>query len=575
MNPQSLRSFIGLLLLLLPVCSLQAQTWQWASRLLGTSTFGAATCKRIAPDGAGGLVVAGEFHGVVQLGTTTLTSQGGADIFVARLDAAGNWLQVAQAGGTATDYVEALAVAGNGDAVVAGYFQSPALTVGPYSLLNQPDASGAVIGADVYVARLNATGTWTQAVRAGGIYREFITCLALGAGGEVIVAGTSDSATAAFGSLTLTNSSQSTLFVARLSAAGSWTQLVAAGSAGATGTAAQGLCLTPTGEVVVAGVFTGPTTQFGSFVLTNSAPAIASQNTDLFVARLTAAGTWTGAVAAGNGSGNETITALALDANSDAVVAGTFYGPSTAFGPFSLLNADPSVLPNSPQVMTGDVFVARLSSLGTWTQAVRAGAAGNEAAMSLSLDGMGTASVAGYFRGGSTQFGSLTLANPTNPNRFQLFVARLARSGTWSALYGTGHGGSAEARGVLADGQGTLAVCGGFADGPVAFGSTVLAGGPYFLGFVARLSGIPTALAATRAAPAPALWPNPATTTATVALPAGALARPLLLLDALGRTARTYFLPAHATTATLNLIGLAPGLYVVRCGAASGRLVVE
>jgi hypothetical protein len=188
---------------------------------------------------------------------------------------------------------------------------------------------------------------------------------------------------------------------------------------------------------------------------------------------------------------------------------------------------------------------------------------------------MGTASVAGYFRGGSTQFGSLTLANPTNPNRFQLFVARLARSGTWSALYGTGHGGSAEARGVLADGQGTLAVCGGFADGPVAFGSTVLAGGPYFLGFVARLSGIPTALAATRAAPAPALWPNPATTTATVALPAGALARPLLLLDALGRTARTYFLPAHATTATLNLIGLAPGLYVVRCGAASGRLVVE
>ena len=48
-----------------------------------------------------------------------------------------------------------------------------------------------------------------------------------------------------------------------------------------------------------------------------------------------------------------------------------------------------------------------------------------------------------------------------------------------------------------------------------------------------------------------------------------------VLLDALGREVRRYAVPARATEALLDLGGLAPGLYLVRCGAAVGRLVVE
>lgn len=47
------------------------------------------------------------------------------------------------------------------------------------------------------------------------------------------------------------------------------------------------------------------------------------------------------------------------------------------------------------------------------------------------------------------------------------------------------------------------------------------------------------------------------------------------MFDALGRPARTYPLPARATAVTLDLAGLAPGLYVVRCGPALGKLMVE
>ena len=78
------------------------------------------------------------------------------------------------------------------------------------------------------------------------------------------------------------------------------------------------------------------------------------------------------------------------------------------------------------------------------------------------------------------------------------------------------------------------------------------------------------------AAPALACYPNPARTAATLRLPAPAPEpRTATLADALGREVRRLPVPARATSAILNLAGLAPGLYVVRCGAATGRLMVE
>ena len=76
------------------------------------------------------------------------------------------------------------------------------------------------------------------------------------------------------------------------------------------------------------------------------------------------------------------------------------------------------------------------------------------------------------------------------------------------------------------------------------------------------------ALAAT-----PTLAPNPAHGTANLHLPAGTDRLPLLL-DAPGREVRRY--PASTgNEATLDLRGLAPGVYVLRGGAGSQRLVVE
>ncbi len=64
-------------------------TWLWKQKAGGTSgDFG----NGIAVDANGNSYVTGNFWSSATFGTTTLTSSGGYDIFVAKLDINGNWL---------------------------------------------------------------------------------------------------------------------------------------------------------------------------------------------------------------------------------------------------------------------------------------------------------------------------------------------------------------------------------------------------------------------------------------------------------------------------------------------------
>ena len=68
---------------------------------------------------------------------------------------------------------------------------------------------------------------------------------------------------------------------------------------------------------------------------------------------------------------------------------------------------------------------------------------------------------------------------------------------------------------------------------------------------------------------------SPARSAATLTLPAAAQARAVTVADALGRVLLNTTLPAQTATLTLDVTGLATGVYTVRCAAATARLVVE
>ena len=80
----------------------------------------------IALDGRGDVYVTGYFAGTADFdpgaGTATLTSAGGQDVFVSKLDRDGNYLWARQLGGSGDDAGDDIAVAAAGNVYSAGYF---------------------------------------------------------------------------------------------------------------------------------------------------------------------------------------------------------------------------------------------------------------------------------------------------------------------------------------------------------------------------------------------------------------------------------------------------------------------
>ena len=79
----------------------------------------------------------------------------------------------------------------------------------------------------------------------------------------------------------------------------------------------------------------------------------------------------------------------------------------------------------------------------------------------------------------------------------------------------------------------------------------------------------------TAQAPTTALYPNPARRVVSLQLPATPESRTVWVSDALGREVHHQVLPAQATSTVIDLHGLTPGLYLVRCGGHTTRVQVE
>jgi hypothetical protein len=131
--------------------SAQDTDWSWAKQAGGTSddySYG------IALDSNGNSYVTGYFQGSASFGSTTLSSSGGDDIFIAKLDSNGNWLWARRAGGSRAEYGREIAVDNNGDSYVTGSFYGSAI-FGSTSLMS-PETW--VPGC--FIAKLDSNGNW-------------------------------------------------------------------------------------------------------------------------------------------------------------------------------------------------------------------------------------------------------------------------------------------------------------------------------------------------------------------------------------------------------------------------------
>jgi hypothetical protein len=350
------------------------------------------------------IYITGDFYSTTAtFGSTLLTNAGRTDVFVAKLTDAGtsavvDWAQ--RAGGTSDDRATAVVVAGtnvfvSGSFGVSAAFGSTVLT--------------SVGGDDAFVAKLVDAGTtssfaWAQ--QAGGTLEERVFALAV-AGPNIYLTGYFWSPAASFGSTTLSNAGNNDVFVAKLVDAGTNAAFAWALQAGGT-SYEQGILIAVSGsDVYVAGSFSGTTATFGNTMLTNANSSATVLTEDVFITKLTDAGTSAGFSWANRLGGMNSESARGLLVNGTSVyVSGNFRSPTLTVGSTVLTNAGTN---------TSDAFVTKLTDAGTtsifaWTK--QAGGTSNESANMLATRGT-TLNVLGGFSS-NILFDNQTLAN-SNP----------------------------------------------------------------------------------------------------------------------------------------------------------------
>lgn len=286
------------------------------------------------------LVVAGWFMDSFTLpGVGALTSAGGADALVVALDTAGNPLWAWTAGDAGTDAAHDVAFTPTGDVCVTGPFG-----VGAPHAVNFGGGNLTTYGGqDVFVARLAPNGSLLWATNAGGPGDDVGMGVAVDGTGHVYVTGdfkpAAGSNNAQFGSTTLTVTGNQNIFVTKLDPNGQFLWATQAG--GGYFDFARAIAVTALGESYVAGHTWNGT--FGSQTVTGP-------GSEAFVARLDAAGQFTGAWGAG-GPGDDGANDVALgDLTGCVFVTGSFQTGPAQFPPGTSL----------PGAGLDDAFVARL-----------------------------------------------------------------------------------------------------------------------------------------------------------------------------------------------------------------------
>ena len=92
--------------------------WLWVQTAGSTSTD---YCYDIDVDKGGNVSITGIFYGSIQFGSSSHSSSGSYDIYVAVLDTVGNWRWSTTVGASSSDYAHGVAIAESGNVYVTGY----------------------------------------------------------------------------------------------------------------------------------------------------------------------------------------------------------------------------------------------------------------------------------------------------------------------------------------------------------------------------------------------------------------------------------------------------------------------
>ena len=337
--------------------------WEW---IKGVGSTSSDRCEDIAVDAGGNVTITGTFYSTVSFGSHSLSSTGSYDLFVARLDSAGNWLWATKAGGSSNDYGRAVAVDGMGRAYVTGYYTGSTIYFGTTSF------SCSSCYSEAFLASIDANGNWLWAQRMYGSYYEYGEGVAVNQNGDIVVTGRYSS-NINIGGNTLSNGYSYDYhgYVAGFTSTGGYRWSHSFGYASYE-TMPYAATIDGGGNSTICGRFQYRTTISGTQY---NAYGGSSGNYDIFIAHLTSSGAWSWVKTGGGTSTDECTKIDADESTGEIAFSGYFYG-NAWFGPTGLTSQG-----------SNDALVATLDVQGNWNWILGYGSSGSDYGRGISIAG--------------------------------------------------------------------------------------------------------------------------------------------------------------------------------------------
>jgi len=515
----------------------QSPSWLWAKSAGGINNDFAAW---VVADASGNIYICGGFVSpTITFGTTTLTSEGGSNIFLVKYNSDGNVLWAKSTGGTNDDYVSSVAADGFGNIYLAGEFKSPAITFGSITLTNET-------GSDIFIVKYNSNGNvlWAKDVSLPTNGENFPQALTLDPSGNIYLAGNFNT-TITFGTTTLTSEGGDDFFLVKYNSDGN---VLWAKSEGGTNedyvfsVAADGF-----GNIYLAGEFTSSTLTFGTTTLINKG------NEDAFLTKYNSDGNVLWAKSAGGVNG-EGISSVAPDASGN--IYALLYSEShiISFGSITLSN-EPGWNYIVKYNIDGNVIWAKCID-NTW----------DDDMIYATVDPSGNTYVSGDFYSPTISFGTTTL---TNKGGDDIVLAKFNSNGsvTWAKSIGgtNDEGAYSVALGI----SGNIYLAGAFGSPTLTFGSTTIVNNgetATFDMFIAKLSNA-TGINEINSSSKIEIYPNPASNTLSINAPQHSA---IGILNIQGKLIIS--MAANSNSTTIDISSLPTGVYFVK--AVTGKGVV-
>jgi hypothetical protein len=398
---------------------LSAQNFVWAKKMGGTNIdYG----RSVAVDASGNVYTTGYFMSTnadfdPNAATVTLGTAGSFDIFISKLDAAGNYVWAKKVGNTLSDQGNGIAVDGSGNVYVTGIFRGSVdfdPGAGTFSLTGSTSGSA-------FILKLNSLGNFVWAVMPAGNSVSQGFGIVLDAGnvyttGNFTGTGDFDPGASTVNMTSLGGTRDS--YVSKLTSAGVfvWAKQMG-GSAG--DESGRAIALDASANVLTTGDFDGVADFDPSAATTNLTPVGAQ---DIYISKLDNSGNFVWAKMYGGFSGDFGM-GIAADASGNVYTTGYFDGTA---------DFDPGAATfNLTTASAQDAFVAKLSSAGNfvWAKQLASNAAGY--GYGIALDASSNVYTTGYFYGTTDFDPGAGSFNITAFGSEDIYVSKLDASGNF------------------------------------------------------------------------------------------------------------------------------------------------